>query len=417
MPPSRCLAVLVGFFALLSADGGRVRAAAADDLSGPIDFQRARAIRQKVEAGGTATPEERAYVQRAMREMQQKGKQKGGAPASTTPVSDPKIVASLVPLDELQGAYKGEEGGLYGGGRNMPPPAHLAAYLSEAKKVQPLDRDGRPAADGRIVLVSSGMSNTTQEFSHFKKLADADPEKSPHVVIIDGAKGGRTGLAWSLDGAALLPAGEKERVVAALAKSGRTISQGPGDTWSGVEEKLGAAGLSSRQVQALWIKHAEAMPAKLGDFPEHARVLRDSIVNTLNIARQKYPNLRVAYLSSRIFGGYATTQLNPEPYAYEEAFSLRWVIQDQIKGEPRLNYDPRRGEVKAPVVVWGPYLWANGLTPRKSDGLVWKLDDFVVNDRTHPDASARQKVSDLLLRFLKTDEGARRWFTRADAKR
>ena len=144
-------------------------------------------------------------------------------------------------------------------------------------------------------------------------------------------------------------------------------------------------------------------------------MLQANLVNALNIARHYYPNLRVAYLSSRIFGGYATTTLNPEPYAYEEAFSMRWVIQDQIKGEPRLNYDPARGEVKSPVVVWGPYLWANGTTPRKSDGFAWSPGDFVSSDHTHPDTSARQKVTDLLLRFLKTDAGSKRWFVKANA--
>lgn len=168
-------------------------------------------------------------------------------------------------------------------------------------------------------------------------------------------------------------------------------------------------------MQALWIKQAEARPSALGEFPAHAKILQASLVNILNIARHHYPNLRVAYLSSRIFGGYATTPLNPEPYAYEEAFSQRWVIRDQIKGEPRLNYDPAHGEVKSPLVVWGPYLWANGTTLRKSDGFAWSLDDFVTSDRTHPDTTARQKVADLLLNFLKTDAGAKGWFIKSEA--
>lgn len=388
----------------------RIVGAAAEEQAGPIDFERARAIRQKVEAGQTPTPEERAYVQRAMQEMQKK---KGKQPASTTPVSDPKIVASLVPLDELTGTYKGEDGGLYGGGRNTPPPIHLAAYLGESKKIQPLDAGGKPAADGKIVLLSIGMSNTTMEYSYFKKVADGDPAKSPQVVIVDGARGARTGLAWSLDGLDVLPAGEGERLTQNLAKAGINAKKGFGDTWSGVEEKLKASNVTALQVQAVWIKQAEAAPKRLGEFPEHAKVLEASLVNILNIAKRRYPNLRIAYLSSRIFGGYATTELNPEPYAYEEAFAMRWVIRDQMKGEPRLNYDPARGEVKSPVVAWGPYLWANGASPRKSDGLTWVIGDFVTNDRTHPDTTAREKVAAQLLKFLKTDAGARRWFVKS----
>jgi hypothetical protein len=385
---------------------------AADDKSEPIDFERARAIRQKVQAGETPTAEERAYVQRAMQEMQKrKGKQKN---ASSEPVSDPKIVASLVPLDELTGTYKGQDGGLYGEGKNTPPAEHLAAYLGESKKIRPLDTRGKPAADGKIVLLSIGMSNTTMEYSYFKKVAEADPAKSDHVVIVDGAKGARTGLAWSLDGLDLLPPGEGERITKTLAQAGINVQKGFGDTWNGVEEKLKASGVTAEQVQAVWIKQAEARPGRLGEFPIHAKVLQASLVNILNIAKERYPNLRIAYLSSRIFGGYATTDLNPEPYAYEEAFAVRWVIQAQMRGEPRLNYYPTDGEVKSPVVVWGPYLWANGTTPRKSDGLTWAPGDFVASDHTHPDTTAREKVAAQLLTFLKTDEGARQWFVKRD---
>ncbi|MBI3875093.1 MAG: hypothetical protein HY300_03850, partial [Verrucomicrobia bacterium] len=134
---------------------------AADET--PIDYERARKLMQKRQSGESLTADEQAYLQRAIRS---KGKQKEGAPgASTTPVSDPKIVAALVPLEELKGAYKGEDGGLYGGGRNTPPDAHFAAYRKESEKIRPLDDDGKPSEDGKIVLLSLGMSNTTMEFS------------------------------------------------------------------------------------------------------------------------------------------------------------------------------------------------------------------------------------------------------------
>ncbi|PYV13465.1 MAG: hypothetical protein DMG07_14405 [Acidobacteria bacterium] len=81
----------------------------------------------------------------------------------------------LTPLTELTGKYKGESGGLYGNGRNEPPEAHRQAALREAARVGPLERDGKPSKDGQVVLVSIGMSNTTQEFSAFKAIADRDP--------------------------------------------------------------------------------------------------------------------------------------------------------------------------------------------------------------------------------------------------
>ena len=38
--------------------------------------------------------------------------------------------------------------------------------------------------------------------------------------------------------------------------------------------------------------------------------------------------------------------------AYESAFSVRWLIQEQIKGDPRLNYDPAKGAVRSPLLLW-----------------------------------------------------------------
>ena len=75
--------------------------------------------------------------------------------------------------------YQNEDGGLYGGGQNSPPEERRAAAERALAQIRPLDTKGRPANDGRIVFVSISMSNATQEFSFFKRLADADPVKSP----------------------------------------------------------------------------------------------------------------------------------------------------------------------------------------------------------------------------------------------
>src|SRR5689334_17929310 len=48
----------------------------------------------------------------------------------------------LIPLTDLgAGTYKGEQGGLYPGGRNAMPAAHLKAGLDLANKIVPLDVD------------------------------------------------------------------------------------------------------------------------------------------------------------------------------------------------------------------------------------------------------------------------------------
>jgi hypothetical protein len=64
---------------------------------------------------------------------------------------------------------------------------------------------------------------------------------------------------------------------------------------------------------------------------------------------------------------------------------------------------------KSPLLLWGPYLWADGENGRKSGDLIWKQEDFA-KDGTHPGLSGRQKVAELLLRFMKNDATAKMWF-------
>jgi hypothetical protein len=100
---------------------------------------------------------------------------------------------------------------------------------------------------------------------------------------------------------------------------------------------------------------------------------------------------------------------NSEPYSYESAFAVRWLVEQQLKGDPSLNFDPDRGPIESPWLSWGPYLWANGEVPRR-DGFRFQLDDFMENDRMHESPSGQLKIGGELLRFFKTDPTTRRWF-------
>ncbi|HUT92738.1 MAG TPA: hypothetical protein VMY37_24810, partial [Thermoguttaceae bacterium] len=299
-----------------------------------------------------------------------------------------KKSTGLIPLTDLgTDKYKGEDGGLYGGGSNEPPAGRRAAVEKQLELVQPRDARGNPAPDGKIVFLSVGMSNTTMEFQTFKRNADADPKKSPQVVIVDGAQGGRVASVWARGAEGVTPGINKSAV--------KNV-----DPWPVVDQRLEDAGISPQQVQVAWIKHAQSRPAQQGEFPKHADILAENTILTLEKLHERFPNLRVAYLSSRIYAGYATTALNPEPYAYEGAFAVRWVIQKQIEGDPQLNFDPDKGTVTSPAVLWGPYLWTDGVKPRRQDNLVWLEDDVVSSDRTHPSDSGREKVANLLLDFM-----------------
>jgi hypothetical protein len=297
----------------------------------------------------------------------------------------PRSSTGLVPLTDLKtGTYKGKEGGLYPGGRNERPAAHEEAGLRLARAIRPLDAQGKPSDSGKIVLLSIGMSNTTQEFSTFKPMADADPARNANLVIVDGAQGAMTARVISRPDEA----------------QGKRF-------WQTIDDRLQKAGVSCGQVQVVWLKEADAGPK--GTDLEHAVALEDELAEIARILKQRFPNLTLCYLSSRIYGGYALGPLNPEPYAYEEGFSVKWLIEKQLAGDAELNYDAGRGAVKAPWLAWGPYLWADGQHAR-SDGLTYDPTDLRPDDGTHPGLPGRKKVARMLLDFFKTDPTARIWF-------
>ena len=341
-----------------------------------FDWPRARQLFQRSQSGEKLSEPDQQFLDEAKRR-----RAAGERPAGGEPAPAPQASVHLTPLTALKESYHGQDGGLYGGGQNEPPAAHAALARKAIAEIQPLDGDGHRAADGKVVLLSIGMSNTTQEFSAFLPKAKADERKARHIVVVDGAQGGKDATAWASADA---------------------------QPWAVAEQRLRASGATPAQVEAVWIKQALMGPQT--GFPAETERLRDRLREIVVLAKAKYPNLRVAYLSSRIYAGFAKSRLNPEPYAYESAFAVRWLIQEQMRGEPALNTDAAKGEVKAPVLLWGPYLWADGVTPRAGDGLTYAADEFG-GDGTHPGNAAREKVASQLVDFFTGNAFAKPWFT------
>jgi hypothetical protein len=300
---------------------------------------------------------------------------------------------SVTPLNDLgSGVYKGFAGGLYPNGANRRPPAHEAAGLRIATNdIKPLNASGNvDTNNGKIVVLSSGMSNTTQEWAskgadNFLRLATNDPSLNPRVKIVDGAIGGMDAIQW-------------------------TNLNSP--NWNTViTQRLVQAGVTTNQVHVLWLKQALASPVNYGIFPGHAQALQSHLAMILRNARDKFPNLKLAYLSCRT-RAYVSgpSGLNPEPFAFETGFADKWVIEDQIVGRNNLNYDPAQGAVVAPWISWGPYIWADGTVPR-SDSFTWLCSDLESADYTHPSATGGvPKVARQLLAFFKNDPTTTPWF-------
>lgn len=328
----------------------------------------------------------------------------GDPTASPAPVTcDGGTDTTKVPITDLGAfCYLQFRGGLYPDGANEPSGTHLAAGRAAAAQIAPLDVNGQPSANGKYVLISIGMSNTTQEFCNdgaqarsclspgFMAQAAADAAVNhTTLVIVNGAAGSRTAASWFGANGEL----EYDRI--------RT-------TW------LTPLGLSEQQVQIAWVKVANPGPtAKLPSANADAYVLEGQIGSIARALKTRYPNLRQIFLSSRIYAGYATTTLNPEPYAYESAFGVKWAIESQIVQMEGGAADTRPGDLRydtgvAPWMAWGPYPWAAG-TRARSDGVTWSTGDFWT-DGTHPATSARQKVGAMLLTFFKTSSVTSCWF-------
>ncbi|HUG42382.1 MAG TPA: hypothetical protein VMM12_18095 [Longimicrobiales bacterium] len=312
----------------------------------------------------------------------------------------PADTARVALTDMGAGTYLGFAGGLYPGDASSPPADHAAVGAARTRSIRPLDVNGEPSPSGKYVLLSIGMSNTTQEFCSrdsdlpcdswtFMGQAAADPEVDHGTLeIVNGALGGRSAAAWD---SPTDPDYDRVR-----------------------DTRLVPRGLSENQVQVAWVKVANPRPeVSLPSEQADAYTLLGQLGDIVRALKTRYPNLQQVFISSRTYGGYATTRLNPEPYAYESGFAVKWLVQAQIEQMVSGGgVDPRAGDLDYGTVAawaaWGPYLWADGLTPR-SDGLTWETGDFEL-DGTHPSRAGEEKVGALLLDFFKTSPFTRCWF-------
>jgi hypothetical protein len=309
---------------------------------------------------------------------------------------------NVLPLNDLGiGTYLGFQGGLYEGGSNAVPADHAVEGTTPAAAVQPLDTSGNPSATGKVVLLSVGMSNTTQEFCSqnsalpcdswtFMGQAAVDPDVNhTTLAIVNGAAGGQAATTWD---SPTDPNYDRVR-----------------------DTRLIPQGLTEAQVQAVWLKVANPQPtSSLPAQTADAYALETSMGNIVRALKTRYPHLQLVFISSRIYAGWATSTLNPEPYAYESGFSVKWLIQAQIDQMRNggVVVDSRAGDLNyssTPWLSWGPYLWADGLIPR-SDGLIWQTSDFE-SDGTHPAQSGEQKVGTMLLNFFASSPYSRCWFS------
>lgn len=297
--------------------------------------------------------------------------------------------------------------GLYPEDQLSPPEGHWREGIARAGLIEPLDAQGNPDPDGAVVVLSNGMSNTERfwcsvqnvqpcEPESFRVKAEALPTLSAAIELVNGAIGGKLAESW--------------------------VDPENPQTWGVVLNRLTDRGLTPAQVQVIWLLHFTNERAGLAHFladPEvepNAHILLRHLGDIVRVAKSKFPNLQIALVSSRIYGGYGT-EVSHEPYTYETGFSAKWLIQAQINQMNGGGEDPIAGDLDysndtAPWIAWGPYPWADGLSGRAHDELIYECDDFLF-DGVHPafgPGGAVDKVSGLLVEHFTASEFTRPWF-------
>ena len=361
----------------------------------------------------------------------------------------------LTPLTDFAPGelYKGFPGFLYDGSNNVPA-GHDNDGLFFASKIQPRDTTGKPSATGRIVFLGIGFSNATIEFCGANAFFNNDPDdpqatscpmpaplkRSPvqctplvncpynqvesfmgqafndpgldhtgTISLVDGAKGGETLADWD--------------------PWAPTNQHCPADCWFNYErvDAILASNpnlvLSAKQVQSIWLKSADSHPTiSLPDPNADAFQAERFLGDIMRAIRMRYPNARQVFISPRIYGGYANNplsnnMLNPEPFAYELGFAIKWLIQAQISEINGGPIDPIAGDLRYSVpapgtppstwINWGPYLWADGNSCKAgfaclNSDMRYRGSGSTTEECTHPSTNGEQKVGAKMLDFMKT---------------
>jgi hypothetical protein len=296
-----------------------------------------------------------------------------------------------IPITEIgPGLFMGYQGGLYPGGSNTMPSAHALAGKSIGNSIKPLNEAGEVDFEtGKLVFVSFGASTAGNTFNTFKSTVNSTPDLyNPCLKFVNLCMGGK-GLE------SMIPPQNKFY-------------------WSYLSDSLMIdADITAEQVQIGWIKTA-SKDDSIPEFPLQADSLYAKFIPSIQRIKEYFPNIKILYISSHAYGGYAgefsdNADLAGEPAAYYGGFAVKWVVEDQIEGSPELVYSGP--DANSPWLSWGPYFWADGLTPRVADGLTWECTDYETDGGGfHLSEDGKMKESDMLIDFLYNNSSSKKWF-------
>ncbi|MGB4929409.1 MAG: hypothetical protein WBP43_05525, partial [Chitinophagales bacterium] len=187
-----------------------------------------------------------------------------------------------IPISEIgPGFFMGYQGGLYPEGSNTMPMVHAQAGKNIGNSIKPLNEAGEvDFENGKVVFVAFGASTAGNTFNTFKSTVNNTPDLyNPCLKFVNLCLGGK-GLE------SMVPPHNNL-------------------LWAYITDTLMVdAEISKEQVQIGWIKTA-SKDDSIPEFPMQADSLYDKYIPTIQRMKENFPNLKILYMSSHAYGGYA----------------------------------------------------------------------------------------------------------------
>lgn len=346
------------------------------------------------------------------------------------------VSAQFIPLDDPAGGppYMGMyELGLYPDRAVEMPADHYAEGIARANTIVPLDTNGNyDPVNGEIILMSQGMSNTAGPWCNTYGRIPAYTENG--VVPCRGSTlGGRVrnpgGAVAVNDRLHVVPGAFVSQTAAQWIddNGGPLVSNPPNPDlpdFYGNYTRLRdyffpyeTPPVTEAQVQVMWMKHLNPGPQhSLPGSNADAYQLLDYLGRIIRFSKQRYPNLKMVFITSSAYRGFSDMPLFPEPFGYETGFTVKWLIEAQIRQMRNggVVTNPLAGDLNyadgtAPWIAWGPYMWSDGTTSRSSDLLNWSPGEYV-SDGVHLFPQGLAKFGIILHHFFTNSPFTRCWF-------
>ncbi len=307
---------------------------------------------------------------------------KSSKPPKNNPDEPRDYHSGLAPLMDLDTNYMGYPGGLYPDGSNKAPGDYAKDLNQICSDIKPLDVNGNFNPFGKIGFVSVGPSTSLIMMNALMEKMQGNNNVNPLIWPVPLGQGGM-GINQLISNSTLF--------------------------WDTVAIKLKEFQLSPNQIQVVYFEEDDNENYSSA-FPQRPLDVKEKLKEGIRLLKVKFPNVRVAYILARtttIYMPIRDDNKQQEPIAYYLGFADKWLIEDQINGDPGLAY--KGDNAVAPIITWGPYQWSDGDIYR-SDGFNWLKSD--TDDGLHPNDNGADKLSGMFINFLLNDEYAKLWFAK-----